>query len=57
MIPNLKSTFRLPGLLKVDPEQRFFMLPSKVGFGAAEWVNSKTWKSTFPLARYQMVIS
>ncbi|PIV21684.1 MAG: hypothetical protein COS40_07075 [Deltaproteobacteria bacterium CG03_land_8_20_14_0_80_45_14] len=27
------------GLLRVDPERRFFTPPSKAGLGAAEWVN------------------
>jgi len=26
------------GLLRVDPERRFFTPPSKAGLGAAEWV-------------------
>ena len=26
------------GLLRVDPERRFFTLPPEVGLGAAEWV-------------------
>ncbi len=29
------------GLLRVDPERRFFTPPSKAGLGAAEWVNPK----------------
>jgi hypothetical protein len=29
----------MPGLLRVDPERRFFTPPSKGGLGAAEWVN------------------
>jgi len=27
------------GLLRVDPERRFFTPPSKAGLGATEWVN------------------
>jgi hypothetical protein len=27
------------GLLRVDPERRFFTPPSEAGLGAAEWVN------------------
>jgi hypothetical protein len=30
------------GLLRVDPERRFFTPPSKAGLGAAEWVNCYT---------------
>jgi protein involved in polysaccharide export with SLBB domain len=29
-------------LLRVDPERRFFTLPSKAGLGAAEWVKMKS---------------
>jgi hypothetical protein len=29
------------GLLRVDPERRFFTPPSKAGLGAAEWVKFK----------------
>jgi hypothetical protein len=29
------------GLLRVDPERRFFTPPSKAGLGAAEWVNKQ----------------
>jgi hypothetical protein len=28
------------GLLRVDPERRFFTPPSKAGLGAAEWVKN-----------------
>jgi hypothetical protein len=36
------------GLLRVDPERRFFTLPSKAGLGTAEWVKVKNSNHELP---------
>jgi hypothetical protein len=41
----------IQGLLRVDPEWRYFTLPSKTRLGAAERVNKNTYKIAFKSPR------
>jgi hypothetical protein len=41
------------GLLRVDPERRFTIQPSKAGLGAAEWVKFQSSSFDKPSARAQ----
>jgi len=56
MIPEVNPSapqHKCWGLLRVDPERRFFTPPSKAGLGAAEWVRI-IWNPPHPVFPYRI---